>query len=89
MGIDLGTGVEQAVITAAGIQDLNIDPGSMQVSALGDPVTTVRFTLVVEVPSDAVRAAITAAITPPPAPVDPTPTPDPAPVDPAPVVPSA
>lgn len=62
MAIDLGTGVEQAIIAAAGIQALNLDPGSMQIILVNDPVTTVRFTLVVEVPSDAVRAAIATAV---------------------------
>lgn len=62
MAIDLGTSVEQAIITAAGISDLNLDPGSMQVVLGTDPTTTVRFTLVVSVATDQVKAAIAAAV---------------------------
>lgn len=62
MAIDLGTGVEQAIIAAAGIGSLNLDPGSMQIAVVEDPTTTVRFTLVVDVPSDTVRQAIAAAV---------------------------
>jgi len=62
MAIDLGTSVEQAIISAAGISNLNLDPGSMQIALVQDPTTTVRFTLVVDVPTDTVRAAITAAV---------------------------
>lgn len=62
MAIELGSSVEQAIITAAGIGNLNLDPGSMVIALVEDPLTTVRFTLVVDVPSDTVRAAIAAAV---------------------------
>jgi hypothetical protein len=62
MSVELGTSVEQAIIASAGIGQLNLDPGSMQIDLIGDPMTTVRFTLVVAVPSDAVRSAIAAAV---------------------------
>lgn len=62
MAIDLGTSVEQAIIAAAGIQNLNLDPGSMQITLVNDPITTVRFTIVVDVPTAQVRAAIASAV---------------------------
>lgn len=60
--LNLGDNFEQAIIAAAGLESLNLDPGSMQIGLLNDPVTTVRFTLVVEVPYGAVRSAIAAVI---------------------------
>ncbi|MEV4735566.1 MULTISPECIES: hypothetical protein [unclassified Microbacterium] len=60
--LNLGSDFEQAIIAAAGLEGLNLDPGSMEIGLLNDPVTTVRFTLVVDVPHEAVRAAIAAAI---------------------------
>jgi len=62
MTLNLGAGFEQAIIAAAGLQDLNLDPGSMLIGPVNDPITTVRFTLVVEVPGDVVREAIADAI---------------------------
>lgn len=62
MAINLGDEFEQAIIQAAGLEGLNLDPGSMEIGLLYDPVTTVRFTVVVDVPYDAVRAAIAATI---------------------------
>lgn len=64
MSLDLGAGFEQAIIAAAALQHLNLDPGSLQIGPVNDPVTTVRFTLVVEVPGDVVREAIAQAIHP-------------------------
>jgi len=60
--VNLGDDFERAIIEAAGLEDLNLDPGSMRVGLLNDPMTTVRFTLVVDVPFEAVRAAMAAAI---------------------------
>lgn len=61
-GLTLGSDFEQAIIQAVGLQDLNLDPGSMVIDLVNDPVTTVRFTLVVDVPVEAVKAAIADAI---------------------------
>lgn len=60
--LNLGDSFEQAIVTAAGLDGLNLDPGSMQIGLLNEPVTTVRFTLVVDVPYEAVRTAIADAI---------------------------
>ncbi|KQQ65085.1 hypothetical protein [Microbacterium sp. Leaf320] len=60
--LNLGDEFEQAIISAAGLEGLNLDPGSMEIGLLNDPTTTVRFTLVVDVPYEAVRAAIADAI---------------------------
>lgn len=60
--LNLGDEFERKIIEAADLQDLNLDPGSMKIGLLYDPITTVRFTLVVDVPYEAVRAAIAAAI---------------------------
>lgn len=60
--LNLGDEFEQAIIATAGLEGMNLDPGSMQIGLLNDPVTTVRFTLVVDVPYEAVRSAIAASI---------------------------
>lgn len=62
MAVVLGAGFEQAVIAAAGLQGLNLDPGSMRIDQVDEPVVTVRFTLVVQVPAEQVRAAIVEAV---------------------------
>lgn len=64
MSLNLGARFEQAIIAAAGLQGLNLDPGSLQIGPVNDPLTTVRFTLVVEVPGSVVREAIAEAIKP-------------------------
>ena len=58
MSTNLGEQFEQSIIAAAGLEGLNIDPGSMRIDLLNSPITTVRFTLVVDVPGDVVREAI-------------------------------
>ena len=60
--LNLGAEFEQSIIAAAGLEGVNLDPGSMEIGLLNEPLTTVRFTIVVDVPGDAVRAAIAAAI---------------------------
>lgn len=62
MAVEFGPEFETAIIAAAGLQELNIDPGSMRIDLLNDPVTTVRFTIVVDVAVAAVRAALADAI---------------------------
>ena len=62
MTLNLGAKFEEAIVAAAGLQDLNLDPGSMLIGPVNDPITTVRFTLVVEVPGETVREAIAQAI---------------------------
>ena len=62
MQLDLGPGFEQAMIVAAGVEGLNIDPASMRIGPVNHPDTTVRFTLVVTVPGEVVEAAIQDAI---------------------------
>jgi hypothetical protein len=62
MTLNLGAPFENEIIAAAGLQALNLDPGSMRIGPLNDPVTTARFTLVVDVPVDVVKGAIAAAI---------------------------
>jgi hypothetical protein len=64
LAVEFGPEFEEAIIAAAGLQELNIDPGSMRIDLLNAPVTTVRFTLVVDVPVEAVTAALTEAIEP-------------------------
>lgn len=64
MSVNLGAEFEQAIIAAAGLQDLNLDPGSIRIGPVNDPMTTVRFTLVVDVPGEVVREAIAQAIQP-------------------------
>lgn len=64
MSVNLGAGFEQAIIAAAGLQGLNLDPGSIRIGPVNDPMTTVRFTLVVDVPGEVVREAIAQAIQP-------------------------
>lgn len=62
MAVEFGPQFEQAIIAAAGLEDLNLDPGSMRIDLVNDPVTTVRFTVVADVPVEAVRAALAATI---------------------------
>lgn len=64
MSVNLGPDFEQAIISAAGLEGLNIDPGSMRIGLVNAPVTTVRFTLVVDMPGDVVREAIAEAVQP-------------------------
>jgi hypothetical protein len=58
----LGSEFEKAMIAAANMNAANVDPGSMRIDHLGDPTTTVRFTVVREVPLNAVKQAIRDAI---------------------------
>lgn len=58
MLLNLGPNFEQTIITAAGLDGLNIDPGSMRIDLINHPSTTVRFTLVASVPGSVVEAAI-------------------------------
>lgn len=60
--LSLGPEFEEAIIAAAGIGHLNLDPGSMRIDLINVPETTVRFTLVVTVPGEAVKAAVEAAV---------------------------
>jgi len=62
VAVEFGPQFEEAIIAIAGLQGLNIDPGSMRIDLLHDPVTTVRFTVVADVPVAAVRAALNEAI---------------------------
>lgn len=64
MTVNLGADFENAIIAAAGLQSLNLDPGSLRLGPVNDPMTTVRFTLVIEMPGDVVREAIAQAIQP-------------------------
>lgn len=63
MSVSLGEQFEKTIIAAAGVGGLNIDPGSMRIDLVNAPVTTVRFTIVVDVPGEVVRAAIADAVT--------------------------
>lgn len=58
----LGADFERAIAEAAGVGELNLEPGSLRVDTVTDPVTTVRFTLVLQVPSVVVRQAAVAAL---------------------------
>ena len=58
----LGPEFEQAIIVAAGVQGLNLEPGSLRVDTVTEPETTVRFTLVLQVPGSVVRQAAAAVL---------------------------
>lgn len=62
MTLNLGPSFEESIIAAAGLEGLNIDPGSMRIDLINHPDTTVRFTLVASVPGSVVEAAIGDAI---------------------------
>ena len=58
----LGTAFEQAIIAAAGLEGLNLEPGSLRVDTITEPETTVRFTLVLQVPGSVVKQAASAVL---------------------------
>lgn len=60
--INLGPEFEAAVLAAAGLQGLNVEPGSVRIDTLASPVTTVRFTVTAAVGFEALQAAAGAAL---------------------------
>lgn len=60
--LSLGPMFEQAIIAAAGVEGLNVEPGSLRIDTVTEPDTTVRVTLVLTVPGVAVKQAAVAAL---------------------------
>ena len=58
----LGPEFEQAIIAAAEVQGLNLEPGSLRIDTITLPDTTVRFTLVLQVPGSVVKQAASAVL---------------------------
>lgn len=61
--LSLGAGFEAAIIAAAGVEHLNIEPGSLRIDTVTEPETTVRVTLVLSVPGVSVKQAAAVVLT--------------------------
>jgi hypothetical protein len=62
----LGSAFELGVIQAAGLQVLNIEPGSLRIRDLESPNVTVRLTLIATVPRTVIDGLAVGLFTPAP-----------------------
>lgn len=60
--LSLGAEFERAVLAAAGLGELSMEPGSLQIDTVHEPMTTVRFMVVASVPGAAVLEAARVAL---------------------------
>ncbi|MFF2274217.1 hypothetical protein ACFVTX_18225 [Agromyces sp. NPDC058136] len=60
--LSFGPEFEQVIAEAAGLKELSVEPGSLEIELVNAPMTTVRFTVLVDLPVEAVRAAISDAL---------------------------
>jgi hypothetical protein len=53
----MGAGFEAAIVDAAGLSSLNVEPGSLRIDELSAPNVTVRVTVIGSVAREVVAAA--------------------------------
>ena len=57
LSVQMGSVFEATVVEAAGLSQLNVEPGSLRIDELSAPNVTVRVTVVGSVPREVVAAA--------------------------------
>ena len=62
MSVVLGSSFEAGMIAAAGLTELNIEPGSIRVADMSADMVTARFTIVTAVPKATVMGLASEAL---------------------------